>query len=256
MSDIEIERDDSVLIVRLNRPERLNAFSQDMLEGLTGAIKSARVDSSIRAIVLTGAGRSFCAGGDVSTMGDAHPDEVYAHINLLIEAIAVMTHVDKPIVAAVHGAAAGAGFNLVLASDLVVASDDAKFVMSFGQVGLISDGGGLWFLPRLIGPHRAKELFFLSEPIDAKTARDWGIVNRVVGLDDLQDEALKLARTLARQPRRVLAQSKRLIQQATSMSLIDLMRQEQITQTALANSADHREGVNAFMEKRAARFKD
>jgi 2-(1,2-epoxy-1,2-dihydrophenyl)acetyl-CoA isomerase len=126
--------------------------------------------------------------------------------------------------------------------------------MSFVHVGLISDGGGLWYLPRLVGPHRAKELFFLGQALSAEQARDWGIVNRIVPLADLTESVSELAGQLARRPRRALAQAKRLAAQAPSLSLLELMRQEQIAQTVLAASRDHQEGVRAFIEKRPAVF--
>lgn len=256
MADILVEQEGPILRVSLNRPERLNAFSEEMLTGLTAALKSASTDPTVRVVVLSGEGRGFSAGGDVTRMTTGDPEMVADHIALLIDAVQAMVSLEQPIIAAVHGVAAGAGFNLALAADLVVASEQARFVMSFVHVGLISDGGGLWYLPRLVGPHRAKELFFLGEPISAQEAFNWGLVNRVVASEDFPQAVFGLAQTLARRPRRALAQTKRMVGQSFSMDLLDLMRQEQETQTVLAGTWEHREGVQAFLQKRAPNFSD
>lgn len=255
MADIVTARVGPVLTVRLNRPDRLNAFSEEMLRGLIAALMEAAADRSVRVVVLSGEGRAFCAGGDVKLMGSGTtPETVYEHINVLVETVQAMTSLEKPIIAAVHGVAAGAGFNLALASDLVVASEDARFIMSFVHVGLIFDGGGLWLLTRAVGPHRARELFFLGEPLGASEAHQWGIVNRVVPVADLENSVMELAHTLAHRSRGPLAQFKRLVGLSTQVSLQDLMRQEQITQAVMAASSDHREGVQAFLEKRPPQF--
>lgn len=256
LSDILIDHDGPVLTLRLNRPASLNAFSAEMLTGITEALKSAAHDPAVRVVVLAGEGRAFSAGGDVKTMEAATPDVVYEHIEVLIEVVETMTTLEKPIIAAVNGVAVGAGFNLVLASDLVLASQDARFMMSFVHVGLISDGGGLWFLPRMVSPQRAKQLFFFGEPLSAEEAQQWGLVNGVFPLEELKPAALDWANQLAARPRRALAQVKRLANQSLAMSLPDLMRQEQMAQTVLAGTGDHREGVRAFVEKRNPRFTD
>lgn len=256
MPDIIVEQDGPVLLLRLNRPDRLNAFSEPMLKGMTEALNEARHDKGIRVVVLSGEGRVFSAGGDVKNMSESTPDLVYEHIDVLIETVLAMTSLEKPIITAVQGVAAGAGFNLALASDLVFASEDARFMMSFVHVGLISDGGGLWFLPRAIGPHRAKELFFLGDSISADTALEWGIVNRVLPLATLQQDSLDWAHRLAQRPQWVLAQTKRLMSHAFETSLPDMLRQEQITQAVLAATHDHQEGVRAFLEKRPPQFSD
>lgn len=149
-----IEKLGPVLSLTLNRPESLNAFSPEMILGLTEAIKNAENDDDVRVIVLSGAGRSFSAGGDVKTMGQANGVQVYEHIGRLNRLILTMKEIEKPIIAAVHGFAAGAGVNLALACDLIVAAENSKFALSFSQVGLVSDGGGSYFLPKLIGPLR------------------------------------------------------------------------------------------------------
>src|SRR5690625_3365465 len=155
---------EGVMHLSLNRPDSLNAFSPDMITGLKEALNKAKHDEGIRVVTISGSGRSFSAGGDVKTMGKREPLDVYEHIGELNELILLMRDLEKPIIAAVHGYAAGAGFNLALACDIILAAEESKFVLSFSKVGLISDGGGHYFLPRLIGPYRSKELLFSAEP--------------------------------------------------------------------------------------------
>lgn len=200
MSDLLVEKSGNVLFLTLNRPERLNAFSAEMILSLTNELAAAKTDDSIRAVVLSGSGRSFSAGGDVKTMGEADGQQVYDHIGRLNECIKAFKELDKPVIAAVNGFAAGAAFNLALACDQILAAEDSKFVMSFSQVGLISDGGGLYFLPRIIGPYKAKQLFFNAEPITAVQAEEYGIVNKVVPLEQLKDEAVSYAHKLSQGP--------------------------------------------------------
>lgn len=244
-----------VLRLTLNRPESLNAFSPDMIQGLTKAFQDAAENREIRVVVLSGAGRSFSAGGDVKTMGTSSPIHVYDHIGRLNECILAMKKLEKPIIAAVHGFAAGAGFNLALACDLIIASEESKFVLSFSQVGLISDGGGLYFLPRLIGPYRAKELLFSGEPITAQTAFEYGIVNHIFPLDQLEEEAGKYAIKLSKGAGKAYGLIKKIADQAATSSLSEILEQERITQTMLVTTEDHLEGVTAFKEKRKPEFK-
>ncbi|NMP23523.1 enoyl-CoA hydratase/isomerase family protein [Sulfobacillus harzensis] len=254
MADLLQHREGPLLELALNRPERLNAFSEAMLEGLLDGLALASREPAIRAVVIKGSGRAFSAGGDVNAMGEARPQDVYQHIGFLNQVILAMIQLPKPIIAAVHGYAAGAGFNLALAADLIVASETAHFAMSFAQVGLISDGGGLHFLPRLVGPHVAKEIFFLAEPITAARAHELGIVNRVVPDHELSEATTALAGKLAQAPALALRETKRLIHLAPHLSLEEMLERERLTQMLLASSADHREGVQAFKEKRRPVF--
>ncbi len=247
---------ESVMQLMMNRPDSLNAFSPEMVEGLTAAMKSARDNPDIRVIILSGAGRSFSAGGDVKTMGNQNdPLQVYRHIGKLNELILAMKNLDKPIIAAVHGFAAGAAFNLALACDLIFAAEDSRFVLSFSKVGLISDGGGHYFLSRLIGPYRAKELLFSAEPIDAKKAYEYGIVNQVCPAEQLQDQVMQYARKLATGPAVAFGFIKKLVDHSLDATLEEILEQERISQATIATTADHQEGVNAFKEKREPRFK-
>ncbi|NGQ94741.1 enoyl-CoA hydratase [Brevibacillus sp. SYP-B805] len=252
--DLLVERYDGVICATLNRPDALNALSRDMIEGLMDTIRTVKEDGTIRAMLLSGAGRSFCSGGDVKTMGQSSPPAVYDHIGRLNDLILAMAELDIPIVAAVHGFAAGAGVCLALACDQVVAAEDAKFVMSFSKVGLISDGGGLFFLPRTLGVYRAKELLFNAEPISAVTAKEWGMVNRVYPAANLQEEAMAYARKLAAGPSRAYSLIKKIANRALVSDLAAVLEMERSAQSMVASTHDHQEGVHAFVEKRPPRF--
>jgi 2-(1,2-epoxy-1,2-dihydrophenyl)acetyl-CoA isomerase len=166
-----------------------------------------------------------------------------------------MKEVEKPIIAAVHGFAAGAGFNLALACDLIVAAEDSKFALSFSQVGLISDGGGSYLLPRLIGPHLAKQFFFTSEPIPAERLYQLGVINYLVPLEKLHEETTKFALKLAHGPGKAFGKQKKLIDQSFTSSLEEILEQERLIQTLMVQTADHQEGIAAFKEKRRPAFK-
>ncbi|MTH55329.1 enoyl-CoA hydratase [Bacillus mangrovi] len=254
MEHLLLEQNGPVLYLTLNRPESLNSFSPEMIIGLTEALREAELSEEIKAVVLSGSGRSFSAGGDVKTMGQVNGQQIYEHLGKLNECILTIKGLNKPVIAAVHGFAAGAAFNLALACDFIVAAEDSKFVMSFAQVGLISDGGGLYFLPRLIGAQRAKELFFTAEPIDARTAHSYGIVNRVVPIDQLKDEVSSFAFRLSQGPLQAFGQMKRIIEQSSCSRLEDILEQERLTQAMMIETDDHQEGIAAFKEKRKPEF--
>ncbi|MFC7442187.1 enoyl-CoA hydratase/isomerase family protein [Laceyella putida] len=247
--------DDRVMVLTLNRPEVLNAFSKEMLLGLQEALQKAEQDENIRCIVIRGAGRSFSAGGDVKQMGQASAKEYYDHIGILNGLIEQMTSLEKPLLAVVHGYAAGAGVCLAMACDMIMAAAESRFALSFAQVGLISDGGGLFFLPRTLGLYRAKELLFTAEPISAAKAEAWGMVNHVVPLEQLESEAIALARKLANGPTAVYGKIKRIANRALLGDLADILEMERATQALMVTSYDHQEGVSAFREKRKPHFK-
>ncbi|MED0660531.1 enoyl-CoA hydratase [Bacillus smithii] len=256
MSDVLVEKQGKILILTLNRPESLNAFSEDMLIGLREQLQQAGEDDSVKAIVIRGSGRAFSAGGDVKSMANRTDiASVYDLVGHLNQCILTVQEVEKPIVAAVHGYAAGAGFNLALASDFILASDESKFILSFAQVGLISDGGGLHFLPKILGPHKVKELFFLAEPIPAKEALALGIINRVVPIEELQDEVISFAVRLSQGPLKAYGKMKKLINESYQLTLEQLLERERLTQMLMAETEDHKEGVTAFNEKRTPVFR-
>ncbi|MBI0575776.1 enoyl-CoA hydratase/isomerase family protein [Neobacillus cucumis] len=252
---LNVEKLGPVLSLMLNRPESLNAFSLEMILGLTSAIRDAQTDADVQVIVLSGAGRAFSAGGDVKTMGQADPAQVYEHIGKLNKLILTMKAVEKPIIASVHGFAAGAGFNLALACDLIAAAEDSMFALSFSQVGLVSDGGGSYFLPRLIGPHLAKEFFFSAEPVPAQRLYGLGLINFLFPLQKLQEETMKLAVKLANGPGKAFGKQKKLIEHSFTASLEEILEEERLTQTLMVQTDDHQEGIRAFKEKRKPVFK-
>ncbi|WP_181347156.1 enoyl-CoA hydratase/isomerase family protein [Thalassobacillus sp. CUG 92003] len=251
---IYTNEENGILYVTMNRPDRLNAFSEDMLSGVVQALAHAGESEAIKAVVLIGAGRSFSAGGDVKTMGDVTPEQIYDHIGKLNETILAIKSLEKPVIAAVHGFAAGAGFNLVMACDLVIAEMKSKFTLSFAQVGLMSDGGGSYFLPKLIGIHRAKELMFSGEPINASTAKEWGLVNTLVQEDEMEYNVKAYAEKIASGPVKAFGMMKKVMDHSLNADLDEILEQERITQTLLTASDDHKEGVQAFQEKRKPAF--
>lgn len=251
---LEIKIEAGIMHLTLNRPESLNAFSPEMMTGLKKALQNAREDASIRVIVLSGAGRAFSAGGDVKTMGTSDALETYTHIGKLNELILAMRDLEKPIIAAVHGFAAGAGFNLALACDLILAAEGSKFIMSFSNVGLISDGGGSYFLPRQIGLNRAKELLFNAEPLTAQEAHRLGIVNHIYQLEEFENKVKEFAFKLAEGPITAYGFIKKITNQSLTSSLEEILEQERIIQATLVSTKDHKEGVQAFQEKRIPKF--
>jgi 2-(1,2-epoxy-1,2-dihydrophenyl)acetyl-CoA isomerase len=251
---VRIEIEQGVMSVVLQRPEVLNAYSEEMLDGLAQAMEEARRNPEVKTVVVSGAGRAFCAGGDVKSMAGLSPLDINDFVGKLNHLVRSMSKLEKPIIAAVHGYAAGAGLCLALACDLIVASDDAKLSAGFAQIGLVADGGGMFFLPRTLGTYRAKEMLFTGKVLSAAKAQEWGIVNEIYPADQLIEEVKKLAIQLANGPSRTFAMIKKLSNQALSADLEAMLEMERNAQTVMANTPDHREGVQAFREKRRPLF--
>lgn len=257
-SPVLVEHSDGLMLITLNRPDKLNSFNEAQHRALKAAIDAAAADAKCRAIILTGAGRGFCAGQDLSDRvqpeGGAPPDlghTLETFYNPLIRAIRAMP---KPIIAAVNGVAAGAGANLALACDLVLAGKSAKFIQAFAKIGLVPDSGGTWMLPRLVGEARAKALAMLAIPVPAEEAERIGMIYRAVEDAALLDEAKALGASLAAAPTLGLGETKLLLQKAFTQGLDAQLDAERDSQRRLGRSHDYAEGVRAFMAKREAKF--
>jgi 2-(1,2-epoxy-1,2-dihydrophenyl)acetyl-CoA isomerase len=243
--------------ITLNRPQRLNAFSESMHRELKVAIDAAESDSACRALLLTGAGRAFCAGQDLNERlsQDGEPtvlgNALEAHYNPLVRKLRALPF---PVVAAVNGIAAGAGANIALAGDIVIAARSASFVQAFIRIGLVPDCGGTWFLPRLIGPARARGLALIGEPLPAETAEAWGLIWKTFGDDVLLDEAHKLCRHFASAPAVGLALTKRALDESWDNDLDAQLDLEREMQRQASLTGDYAEGVRAFLQKRAPVF--
>ncbi len=258
-STIEFSVDAGVATLTLNRPAALNSFTAEMHSEVRVAMAQVTDDASIRCLVITGAGRGFCAGQDlsdraVSTDGGA-PDlgeSVEKNYNPLIRSI---MNLPKPVICAVNGVAAGAGSSIALACDIVLAARSASFIQVFCKIGLVPDSGGTWNLPRAVGLPRARGLAMLGDRLSADTAEDWGLIWKCVDDDALAEETQKMARYLATQPTRALGRIKKLLNKSGSNTLFEQTELEKEAMQELGRSEDYREGVAAFMEKRPAVFK-
>ena len=252
---------DGVALLTLNRPERLNALSGPMLDAMLEALPRLADDPSVGVVVITGAGRGFCAGGDVKAMAEGQElggvtlEEKAQSLRSRMEVSRWLHEMPKPTIAMVRGAAAGAGLSIALACDLRVASDTARFGTAFARVGYSGDFGGSWFLTQLVGTAKARELYYTAELIDASQAQALGLVNRVVPDARLEDETMTLARKLANGPRVALRYMKRNMNAAEENSLKDHLDLEAWHHTRTGMTEDHREAAKAFVEKREPTFK-
>lgn len=252
------EIDRGVMRITLNRPEVLNAFNLEMGRQLHSALGDADSNDAVRAVVLTGAGRAFCAGQDLASVSLDDPNNlpdlgnvVREQWNPIIRRIRAM---GKPVVAAVNGVAAGAGANLALSCDIVLASSSAAFVQSFVKIGIIPDSGGTFFLPRLVGTARATALMLLGEKVPATTAQEWGMIWQVCEPEALMETSAALAQHLALQPTRGIALTKRAMNASMTNDIVAQLDVEEILQREAGKTRDFVEGVQSFLEKRAPLF--
>jgi 2-(1,2-epoxy-1,2-dihydrophenyl)acetyl-CoA isomerase len=254
VAEVEIARDGGVLTLTLNRPDKLNAFNADMHKAFAAGLKEAR-DPGVRAVVLTGAGRGFCVGQDLSEFREAGGDigarlrETY-HPNVL-----AIRALEKPVVAAVNGAAAGAGLSFACACDIRIAADTATFVPAFINVGLIPDSGGSFFVTRLLGYARTFEWLASGKTLSAVEAHAWGLVSEVVDSDALTQHANDVAAAFTELPPLGVAMTKRALDAAGGATLEEQLEREAQLQTAATQTEDFREGVSAFLEKRRPEFR-
>jgi 2-(1,2-epoxy-1,2-dihydrophenyl)acetyl-CoA isomerase len=253
MPEVETSRDGAVLTITLNRPDVLNAFTAEMHRQLVGAFRDARGED-VRAVVITGAGRGFCVGQDLSEFGEAARDIAGRLRTNYHPTIRAVRELEKPVIAAVNGPAAGAGLSFACACDLRLAAESATFVPAFINIGLVPDMGGTFFVTRLLGSPRAFEWMTSGRRLTAQEALDWGLVSEVVPDDRLATRAAEWAAQLAAMPTRGIGMSKRLFDSADRATLEEQLEREAQLQAAATQTDDFREGVDAFLEKREPRF--
>ncbi|MDQ3944048.1 MAG: enoyl-CoA hydratase-related protein [Actinomycetota bacterium] len=250
---INLEIKDGMATLTLNRPDAYNAFNDAMGEEVVDALGQAARDDGVRALLLTGAGKAFCSGQDLKSIepGRSLGDVLEKVWNPVLRRL---WDLEKPVVAAINGIAAGAGASLALACDLRIASERATLAVVFTKVGVVPDSGITWTLPRLVGLGKALEMAYLADPVDATTAERLGLVNRVVPADNLAEEAAGVTRRLAEGPTLAYALTKRAMRRAATSTFPEALEYEGLLQEIAGRSADYSEGVNAFVEKRLARF--
>jgi len=248
---------DGVARITLNRPETANALNLAMGQNLVQALSACAADRSVRAVILTGSGKAFCAGGDLRGFS-THENDLPSHLRdvttWLHVALSYMARLDAPVIAAVNGAAAGAGLSLACASDIAIATASARFTMAYTRAGLSPDGSSTFFLPRLIGLRRALDLSLTNRVLSAQEALDWGLISRVAPDDEFVAQVDALAHELAQGATRALGAAKRLLWTGWNESLETQMARESETIARIASTRDAREGIAAFVEKRAPRF--
>jgi 2-(1,2-epoxy-1,2-dihydrophenyl)acetyl-CoA isomerase len=247
--------ENGVLTIRLNRPEVFNSFNKEMAINLQNILDEAKNNELIRAIVLTGEGKAFCAGQDLAEATDPNGPELQTivrdHYNPII---LKLRSIEKPIIAAVNGVAAGAGANIALACDLVIAKESASFIQAFSKIGLIPDSGGTFILPRLVGMQKALSLMITGEKVSAKQAENMNMIYKAIEDDLFEEEVSKIAIGLAQMPTKGIGLTKRAINQSWDNTLQDQLDLEELLQTEAGQTADFKEGVTAFLEKRKPIF--
>ena len=255
---IQVAESEGILTITLNRPDRLNALIGHMRRDLAEALEHAGSDRGVRVVIITGAGRGFCAGGDIAFMAELMQRRDVEEFSRILGAgrrvLLAIRQMTKPVIASINGPASGAGCNLALACDLRIASTAATFSQSFAKVGLHPDWGGTYFLPRLVTPNKACEMFFLGESIDAAEAARLGIVNQVVAPEELESTVLQLAERLRAAPPIALAAAKHAVYISQAAELEEMLRYETEAQLRCFESDDGHEGVHAFLEKREPKF--
>ncbi len=252
---IVFETKGNVAVLRLNRPDKYNSFNKEMALHMQSILDECQNNELIRCVYITGEGKAFCAGQDLGEVVDPDGPElekiVLKHYNPIVTKI---RNLDKPVVAAVNGVAAGAGANIALACDVVVAHENASFIQAFSKIGLIPDSGGTYTLPRIIGFQRASALIMLGDKVGAKEAFEMGMVYKCFASDEFEQESFSLANKLANMPTYGLALTKRALNKSMENNFSDQLKVEHQLQTMAGNSHDYNEGVSAFLEKRKPKF--
>jgi 2-(1,2-epoxy-1,2-dihydrophenyl)acetyl-CoA isomerase len=257
--ELLVERDGAVEIITLNRPDKMNALTFNMVKGIARLMDEAQDDDSIRAVVLTGAGRAFSTGADLS--GPSARQDVGTALGMRISTFSYSGMVtgiwslEKPVICAVNGTAAGASCNLALSCDMVLAADTAKFIQVFVRRALIADAGGTYFVPRLVGLAKAKELMFLGEDIPAEKAEEIGLIYKAVPADKLMDETMELAHRLAKGPTRSIGMMKTMLNKSFDSDICSALDREAALQGIAVSTGDAVEGITSFLQKREPEFK-
>jgi 2-(1,2-epoxy-1,2-dihydrophenyl)acetyl-CoA isomerase len=253
---IKLEKNASIATITLNREDVFNAFNEEQSYELQNALKEVAKDTEVRVVILTGAGKAFCSGQDLKAIASAEKrslsESLHKRYNPIIRA---MRELPKPIICKLNGVAAGAGCSLALASDFIVASEKASLIEVFINVGLVLDSGSSYFLPRLVGSNRAFELSTMGNKVTANQALEWGMVNRVVPHDELDNTTLEIANYYAIAPTKAIALMKKMLNKSFHSDLDTMLDYEAYCQEIAGNSDDYKEGVSAFNEKRKANFK-
>jgi 2-(1,2-epoxy-1,2-dihydrophenyl)acetyl-CoA isomerase len=255
-NNITLEKREGVAILTLNNPESRNPLTEETKDELLDVLENIKDDDLSRALVITGNGPAFCAGGDLKKISiKLTHDETEQVMKKSQRLLLSLVNLEKPVIAAVNGDAFGMGFNLALAADFIIASEKATFSEVFVKIGLIPDFGAMYFLPRLIGIQKSKELIYFGSAINAKDALSYGIVYKVVPHDQLDEQSFKLANKLAKSPTKAIGKAKKVLNKAFNLTLEEILDKELEAQTYLTDTEDHQEGIQAFLEKRLPIFK-
>ena len=256
MSSILFDVKDNIAIITLNRPDKYNAFNREMALELQEKLDECKTSKTIRAVYITGEGKAFCSGQDLDEVVDPNGPDVSSilsqHYNPIIKKIRKL---EKPVVAAVNGVSAGAGANIALCCDIVVASQSSSFIQAFSKIGLIPDSGGTFFLPRLVGWQKASALFLLGEKISAQEAERMGMIYKVFPDETFAEDSLKIAATLAQMPTKALGYTKLALNNSLINNYEDQLHDEELLQERAGKTEDYKEGIQAFLEKRKPVFK-
>jgi len=255
-NSIELKIENKIAFITLNRPDVFNSFNREMALSMQETLDNCANDTNVRAIVITGNGKAFCAGQDLKEVTDPNLNPGFRkileeHYNPIIQKI---RNIEKPIIGAVNGVAAGAGANIALACDIVLASENASFIQAFSKIGLVPDSAGTFFLPRLIGFQKASALMMLGDKVSAHEAEKLGMVYKVIATENFIDEVTKLAETIAQMPTKAIGLTKRLLNQSMTNNLEQQLALESNLQIEASSSNDYKEGVTAFVEKRKPEF--
>ena len=254
MSVLLVSREDGLVRLRLNRPDALNAMNLELGEALLAACRDIAADATVRVVLLSGEGRAFAAGGDLSELRVSPVEAGGRLIAPIHEALCLLSGIDAPVLASLHGAVAGAGLSLAASADLAIAAEGTKFNLAYANIGASCDVGASWSLPRLVGLRRALEIALMGESFDAQRALEIGLVNRVVPRESLEAEVDALARRLAQGPTRAFGRMRRLMRTSFDRSFPEQLDAERESFLACAATADFGEGLTAFFERRAPRF--